>query len=116
MTIIAKQPAKCKECGSIHLTWQATIVNHSDVQQGRLNTRDVECQFFLGCDTCSETLMTISADKIADLMNSSTEPSADLLEPPTRKGRNLEFLNDLTPPARAIFIAHGDDPNPREGA
>ncbi|MEM8519020.1 hypothetical protein [Janthinobacterium sp. CAN_S7] len=101
MTITAKQPAKCKVCGSIHLTWQATIVNHSDVQR---------------CDTCSETLMTISADMIADLMNSSTGPSAVLLEPPTRKGRNLEFLNDLTPPARAIFIAHGDDPKHREGA
>lgn len=67
---------ECKECGSTHLTWKSSIVNCSDVQQGRLNTRDVECLFVLGCDECSETLMTISADKVAGLMNSNAEAAA----------------------------------------
>lgn len=48
MNIDVKQLAKCKECGSTHLTWQTSIVNRSDVQQGRLNTRDVECLLLPG--------------------------------------------------------------------
>jgi hypothetical protein len=76
MTIDAKQPTECKECGSSHLTWQTSIVNRSDAQQGRLNTRDVECLFFLGCDECSKTLMTISADKVAGLMNANATIAA----------------------------------------
>lgn len=71
-----KQPAECKECRSTHLTWHTSIVNRSDVQQGRLNTRDVECVFFLGCDECSETQMTVSADKVAGLMNSNAAVAA----------------------------------------
>lgn len=71
MNIDKKQPTECKECGSSQLTWQNSIVNRSGVQQGRLNTHDVECLFFLGCDECSETLMTIGANKVASLMNAN---------------------------------------------
>lgn len=63
---------ECKVCGSTDLTWQTSIVNRSNIQQGRLNTSDVECLFFLGCDHCSETLATVSADKVVSLMNEST--------------------------------------------
>lgn len=73
MTIKASAITICKECGSTHLTWQTSIVNRSSVLQGRLNTRDVECLFFLGCDHCSETLAMVSADKVASLMNSREE-------------------------------------------
>ena len=73
MTIKASKITACKECGSTALSWQTSIVNRSDVPQGRLNTRDVECVFFLGCDHCSETLKMVSADKVACLMNSQTE-------------------------------------------
>jgi len=69
MIIKASKITACKECGSTALTWQTSIINRSDVQQGRLNTRDVECVFFLGCDDCSETLTMVSADKVAGLMN-----------------------------------------------
>lgn len=62
----------CKECGSKHMTWQTSILNRSNVQQGRLNTRDVECVFVLGCDECSETLATVSADKFAAHLNANT--------------------------------------------
>lgn len=72
MTFNATSITECKECGSTDLTWQTSIVNRSNVQQGRLNTSDVECLFFLGCDHCSETLATISADKVAGLMNAVT--------------------------------------------
>lgn len=76
MNTTASPLTECKECGSTHLTWQSSIVNRSSVQQGRLNTRDVECLFFLGCDDCSETLATISADKVAGLMNASAAVAA----------------------------------------
>lgn len=62
-------PTSCKHCHSKHLTWQTAIVNHSGIAQGRLNTSDVGCLFFLGCDDCSETLVTVSADKVAGLLN-----------------------------------------------
>jgi hypothetical protein len=69
MNIKAMSITECKACGSTHLTWQTSIVNRSTVQQGRLNTNDVECVFVLGCDHCSETLATVSADKVAGLMS-----------------------------------------------
>lgn len=69
MEIKASKITSCKECESTELTWQHSIINRSEVQQGRLNTRDVECVFFLGCDQCSETLATVSADRVVDLMN-----------------------------------------------
>ena len=68
-----KQPTKCKECGSTHLSWDTSIVNRSDVQHNRLSINDVQCIFFLGCDECSETLMIVSADKIAAHMNGYEE-------------------------------------------
>lgn len=46
------------------------------------------------------------------LSDSDEAPSAELLEPPTRLGQNLEFLGTMTPPTGAIFIAHGEDPKP----
>lgn len=59
----------CRHCGGHALTWATSIVNRSNVQQGRLNTHDVECVFYLGCDTCSETLAMFSADRVADVVN-----------------------------------------------
>lgn len=71
MNITASPITSCKECGSTALTWQTSIINRSNVAQGRLNTNDVECVFFLGCDECSETLATVSADKVAGAMNAA---------------------------------------------
>lgn len=77
MSIKASIITACKECGSTALTWQTSIVNLSSVQQGRLNTHDVECVFFLGCDHCSETLAKVSADSVASLMNKSITANVD---------------------------------------
>ena len=60
---------QCSECGSEEITWQTINTTFSDVQQGRLRTDDVMCLFVLGCDHCSETLATISAEKIAEQVN-----------------------------------------------
>ncbi|NKF30448.1 hypothetical protein HER21_28680 [Pseudomonas sp. BGM005] len=59
----------CRHCGGHALTWATSILNRSNVQQGRLTTQDVECVFYLGCDTCSETLAMFSADRLADVVN-----------------------------------------------
>lgn len=74
MTIKASAITKCKECGSADLSWQTSNVTRTGIQQGRLNTRDVECLFVLGCNHCSETLATVSADKVASLMNQAAKP------------------------------------------
>jgi hypothetical protein len=66
---------KCRECGSTSLNWFTTIEVINDVQQNRLNTRDVACRFVLGCDDCSETLVVTSADRVADWLNRE-EPAA----------------------------------------
>nr|WP_177429601.1 MULTISPECIES: hypothetical protein [unclassified Pseudomonas] len=69
------KPTACKECGSESLTWQThnRVRLTCHVQQGRLKTNEVECLFVLGCDECSETLATLSADQVAELMNASPD-------------------------------------------
>jgi len=81
MNIKASAIKACKECGSTSLTWQTSNITRSGFQQGRLNTNDIECLFFLGCDECSETLATVCADKVADLMNKSLSAGAATNEP-----------------------------------
>lgn len=61
--------ATCKACGSTDLSWQTHNRALGGIQQGRLNTSDVQCQFVLGCNNCSETLKVLSADQVAELMN-----------------------------------------------
>lgn len=81
MTLTRLPITHCRACGSTALTWQTQMVNRSDVQQGRLTTRDVECVFFLGCDHCSETLANVGADTVARLM------SAQVVAPLTAEAR-----------------------------
>lgn len=71
-----RQPTECKECGSKSLSWFTNnTTGFTGIQQGRLTTNDVTCQFVLGCDDCSETLQVVSADYIASQMNASAEPT-----------------------------------------
>jgi len=56
----------CPECESDRLVWSAGPVKLSLVSDGRLTMRDVETQFHLGCEECSETLIhSVSADEVA---------------------------------------------------
>lgn len=73
---------KCSACGRTELTWHTGIVNRSGVQQGRLNTHDVDCSFFLGCDFCSETLAVASADDIAQHLTERMNELRDDDSPP----------------------------------
>lgn len=59
----------CRHCKGANLSWFTTNHIKTDVQQGRLNTSDVECQFVLGCNDCSETLLFVNADEVARYLN-----------------------------------------------
>lgn len=68
---IAGKITECRECGSNDLFWHTHSTSASGVQEGRLRSLEVECIFVLGCNDCSETLATVSADKIAVLMTAA---------------------------------------------
>jgi len=56
----------CPECGEERLVWAAGPVKLNSVVDGRLTMRDVETQFYLGCEECSETLIhSVSPDEVA---------------------------------------------------
>lgn len=80
MSIKFTEIKQCKVCGSDSLTWDTSNISTSGVPQGRLNTRDVQCVFFLGCDNCSETLVTVNADKVATLLNDQRGRNKPLAE------------------------------------
>jgi hypothetical protein len=68
----------CKECGSKSLSWfTTTSTGFTGIQQGRLTTNDVTCQFVLGCDDCSETLRVVNADTFAARLNADTQHAKD---------------------------------------
>lgn len=63
---------KCPECGGGPLVWSAGPVKLAPVADGRLTMRDVETQFYLGCEECSETLIhSVSADEVARFLTGS---------------------------------------------
>lgn len=68
---LAGVPAKCTDCGSIDLSWSASIMTTSGVQDGRLRLSEVQSQFVLGCNFCSETLAVLSGDRVADVMTAA---------------------------------------------
>lgn len=72
--ILGKQ-TKCKECGSDALFWFALNTARNGIQQGRLNTSDVTCVLVLGCNDCSATLKTVSADRFAERMTAALKPT-----------------------------------------
>jgi hypothetical protein len=62
----------CRECGGGPLVWSAGPVNVSGVADGRLTMRDVVTEFYLGCEECSETLISgVSADEVATALTSA---------------------------------------------
>lgn len=56
---------KCKTCGSEKLSWAPHMYTTSGVPDGRLRQNEVQCQFVLGCDECSDTITTMNADVVA---------------------------------------------------
>jgi len=69
---IEDAPSCCSNCDSIDLVWYTHAINTSGVVDGRLNANDMSVQFYLGCEECSETLMTLDANDFMRQIN--TEP------------------------------------------
>lgn len=60
------QEGECPACGGGPLVWSAGPVKLNSVADGRLTMRDVETQFYLGCEECSETVLHgIEPDQVA---------------------------------------------------
>lgn len=57
------------ECGSTHLSWDSRNKAPAGVPEGRLRTNEVDCEFFLGCDDCSETVDTIPVTVVIRELN-----------------------------------------------
>lgn len=56
----------CPECESDRLVWAADVAKTNNIVNGMLSLVDVEAQFYLGCEECSETLIhSVSADEVA---------------------------------------------------
>lgn len=72
-TTLPGLPSACTDCGSASLFWQAGNIVKNGVQDGRLKLNEVQCQFVLGCNYCSETLAVVSADRMADMLNGAKD-------------------------------------------
>jgi len=56
----------CPNCGETRLVWGHAQENTSGVVDGRLTMRDVATVFYLGCEECSETLISrVDAETVA---------------------------------------------------
>jgi len=59
----------CPNCGSEHIKWHSTVNAIRDVLDGSLRSNELTPVFYLGCDTCSETIATLSGDDVAEILN-----------------------------------------------
>ena len=64
----------CHNCGGKNQSWSDGLKILNGIQQNRLNTNDIECFFHLGCEDCGETLKMVSAEKIAEMLNTRAVP------------------------------------------
>ena len=52
-------PTKCPVCEGVDLTWDHAIVGGSSIPEGRHKVNELHVVAFLGCNGCSETLLTV---------------------------------------------------------
>jgi hypothetical protein len=63
---------ECPNCGSYALTWDVAMSGGRLLPPGtvhQLSVSDTSCVFFLGCDECSETVRTVTAEDVAMELN-----------------------------------------------
>jgi hypothetical protein len=61
---------RCPKCGSLLLAWAAGPVKLNTVPDGRLAMHEVETQFYLSCEECSETLISgVCPDRVAEALS-----------------------------------------------
>lgn len=61
----------CSNCGSKNHSWDTTVIKSTRVQDGLLKLNETSGLFYLGCDECSETLLKVSADDVANHLNNA---------------------------------------------
>lgn len=61
----------CSNCGSKNHSWDTTVIKNTRVQDGLLKLNETSGLFYLGCDECSETLLRVSADEVANHLNNA---------------------------------------------
>jgi hypothetical protein len=59
---------QCPNCGSKEMTWHCGPQNRGGVMDGRIKMNEIGVIFFLGCDSCSETLKVIDGDHVATVL------------------------------------------------
>ena len=69
MSDTATDPTVCTECGGTKLSWGIGCENRGGCVDGRIRMSEVRGIFTLGCDECSETLLVVSSDEIAERLN-----------------------------------------------
>jgi hypothetical protein len=65
----ARLAAQCPECASNDTEWHCSQQTTSSVADGRLRMSEVSTVFTLGCNSCSETIRTMTGDEVAQMMN-----------------------------------------------
>lgn len=59
----------CGKCKSNQLVWVDAKVVSDDVQQGRLNSSEVNTYFYQICEDCGEIVVMLSSNQIANMLN-----------------------------------------------
>lgn len=69
---LSQTMTECPECGSPELRWDSMPRKLTTIADGQLTMRDVETIFFLGCEECSETVVSeVGPDEVAKYLTSS---------------------------------------------
>lgn len=71
-----KIPAACRECGNKDMKWNAGVQSNGSAVNGRLRLHDIRPIFYLSCENCSETMLIVHADKIAEAMNTHAKQNS----------------------------------------
>ncbi len=69
---------RCRNCDSENLEWGVYTLNSGGAVDGRLKMHDFQCEFFLGCQDCSETILVVSADDIANVLPKTSQNNLKL--------------------------------------
>ena len=104
---------KCQECGGLDLQWHCTVINNSEVQQGRLRSHDMGVLFYLGCNDCSATVSRASGDQIAQHLCRAEQTATAVVAGPANNMAEMAMLNKLVELGAkaygALAESNGDD-------
>lgn len=63
------QKKQCHECGEHRLLWHTFVQGRHDIQDGRHKLNEIQVTMVLGCEYCSETIGSVSADEFLAVFN-----------------------------------------------